>query len=56
MADLKTICQAPTREEAETQLAALAQTWETRYAIAVRSWEANWESFSTFFDYPQEIR
>jgi transposase-like protein len=56
VADLKTIYQAPTREEAETQLAAVAQTWKARYAIAVRSWEQNWESLSTFFDYPQEIR
>jgi putative transposase len=55
-ADLRTIYKAPTREEAETQLAAVAEAWKDRYAIAVRSWEQNWESLSTFFDYPQEIR
>ena len=34
----------------------LGETWGGRYAIAVRSWEQNWGSLSTFFDYPQEIR
>jgi len=56
VADLKTIYQAATREEAEAQLAVVGQTWRGRYAIAIRSWEANWESLSTYFDYPQEIR
>lgn len=40
--DLKTIYQAATHEEAETQLLQLAETWGEKYAMAVRSWENNW--------------
>jgi len=56
MTDLKTVYRAATREEAEANLVHLGETWSGRYAIAVRSWEQNWSSLSTFFDYPQEIR
>jgi putative transposase len=55
-ADLKTIYRAATREEAEANLVRLGEAWGGRYAIAVRSWEQNWECLSTFFDYPQQIR
>lgn len=56
MTDLKSIYKAPTKEEAETNLLKLSETWGKRYAIAVKSWENNWEEVSTFFEYPQEIR
>ena len=54
--DLKAIYRAPTREEGETNLLKLSETWGVKYAIAVRSWEDNWECLATFFDYPHEIR
>jgi putative transposase len=54
--DLKTVYQAPTREAAETALLKLAETWGDKYAIAVRSWENNWEDLATMFDYTPEIR
>ncbi len=54
--DLKKIYKAPTREEAETQLLNLSETWSDLYATAVRSWENNWEDLATMFDYPAEIR
>ena len=54
--DLKAIYQAPTREAAETALLKLAETWGEKYAIAVRSWENNWEDLATMFDYTPEIR
>jgi len=54
--DLKKIYRAPTREEAETQLLQLSETWADKYAMAVRSWENNWEDLATMFDYPAEIR
>ena len=54
--DLKKVYKAPTREEAETQLLQLGETWHQKYAMAVRSWENNWAELSTFFDYPAEIR
>jgi len=56
VADLKTVYQAPTREEAERNLIRLGETWNGKYAMAVRSWETNWEDLATFFDYPAEIR
>lgn len=54
--DLKAIYQASTREEAESNLLQLGETWGKRYAIAVKSWENNWEELATFLAYPAEIR
>jgi putative transposase len=56
MADLKQICQASTREEAESHLLQLGETWVKKYAIAVKSWENNWENLAAFLAYPAEIR
>lgn len=56
VADLKQIYRAATREEAEVSLEHLGQRWETKYPMAVRSWQNNWAEVSTFFDYPSEIR
>jgi putative transposase len=54
--DLKTVYQAANREAAEARLVYLRETWGDKYAIAVRSWENNWEELATFFDYPAEVR
>jgi transposase-like protein len=54
--DLKTVYQAPSREAAEANLQRLGEKWNDKYAIAVRSWENNWEELATFFDYTAEIR
>ena len=54
--DLKKVYQAPTRAEAETQLLQLGELWGDKYAVAVRSWENNWETLTPFFDYPAQIR
>ena len=56
VADLKQVYQASTREEAESHLLQLGETWGKKYAIAVKSWENNWEDLTTFFAYPAEIR
>ena len=56
MADLKTVYQAANREQAEANLARLGEVWGKQYAIAVKSWENNWEDLATMFDYPEEIR
>lgn len=56
MQDLKLVYQAPNRENAEAHLLKLAETWSDKYAIAVRSWQNNWEDLATFFAYPAEIR
>ena len=54
--DLQAIYQAATREAAETRLLELGERWGERYAIAVRSWETNWDELATMFAYPAEIR
>ncbi|MGQ9895844.1 MAG: IS256 family transposase, partial [Roseiflexus sp.] len=54
--DLRSIYQAPTREAAETALLQLSEKWGAKYAIAVRSWESNWEDLATMFDYSADIR
>lgn len=56
MRDLKAVYQADTRDMAESALLALAETWSSKYAVAVRSWQNNWLDLSTFFDFPFEIR
>jgi transposase-like protein len=56
VADLKRIYRAGTREEAEMNLLRLGEAWSGQYAVAVRSWENNWEELATFLDYPAEIR
>lgn len=54
--DLKAIYHAPTREAGETKLLELAERWSATYAMAVRSWENNWEDLATMVAYPPDIR
>lgn len=56
MVDLRKVYQAPTLEAAETNLAKLSDQWRSKYAVAIRSWENNWEDLTTFFAYPTDIR
>jgi transposase-like protein len=56
VADLRKVYQAPTREAAEMRLLEVGERWGGKYAMAVRSWERNWEDLATMFDYPAEIR
>ena len=56
VADLKTIYKASTLEQATANLHRLAEKWSGKYAIAVKSWEKNWEDLTTFFNYPADIR
>ena len=56
MTDLKQVYQAPTRENAEANLLKLSEKWGDKYAVAIRSWQNNWEDLATFFAYPAEIR
>ena len=45
--NLKTIYRAPTREAGESALQVLGERWGKHYAVAVRSWEANWNDLAT---------
>ena len=55
-ADLKLIYGAATRAEAEQALEDFANKWDAEHPTISRSWRANWERLSVFFDYPVEIR
>lgn len=54
--DMKKIYQSPTIEKAEFELKSLSEKWQDKYIAATKSWEKNWDTLSTFFKYPPEIR
>lgn len=55
-ADLKKIYQAPTEQEAETQLDAFAEKWDSKYPTISQSWRRNWMRVIPFFAHPPEVR
>jgi len=54
--DLKTIYGASTEVQAAQQLERLEEQWQGRYPHVLKSWRKNWDSLTTFFRYPVEIR
>jgi len=56
VADLKTIYRAATETEAEHQLEAFAEKWNSRYPMIARSWRANWARVIPMFGLPEDIR
>ena len=54
--DLRTVYQAPTREAGWNALLALEEKWGDKYHLSIKSWKDNWETLSTFFQYPEELR
>ncbi len=54
--DLKGIYKAASEEIAMNNLIAMKAKWGKKYRIALKSWEENWDTLSTFFKYPEEIR
>lgn len=55
-ADLKTIYDADTAEQAELNLAAFAEKWDAKYPTISRQWSTNWTNIIPFFEYPKDIR
>ena len=55
-ADLKTIYQASSEEEARMHLTEFAEKWDSKYPTISKSWHANWQRVIPFFAYPEEIR
>lgn len=55
-ADLKPVYTAANRDLAWAALETLEETWGKKYPHAVKSWRANWNELSHFFDFPLEIR
>jgi putative transposase len=56
MVDLKKVYKATSKDIAEVELDNLAEKWEDKYPIVIRSWRNNWERLSQYFKYPEEIR
>ncbi|ACR79750.1 IS256 family transposase [Kosmotoga olearia] len=55
-ADLKSVYTADTREAAWNALMAFEEKWGEKYPFSIKSWKDNWESLTTYFEYPKEIR
>ncbi len=54
--DLKTIYTAVTEEAAMDNLLNVKEKWNNKYPNAIKSWEDNWDSLSTFFEFQDNIR
>ncbi|HWR73494.1 MAG TPA: IS256 family transposase [Nitrospirota bacterium] len=55
-ADLKSIYNAPTVDQAEANLTAFAKKWDASHPTISKSWRSNWERIIPLFSYPPEIR
>jgi len=55
-ADLKKVYKADTKEAAQNALQAFEEKWGEKYPFSIKSWKDNWESLTTYFAYPKEIR
>jgi putative transposase len=53
---LKPVYRASTAEAARVALDEFRAKYDARYPVIGRSWEAAWEQFVPYFDYPPEIR
>jgi transposase-like protein len=56
LGDLKPVYKAATKDLAEIHLASLAEKWNKKYPVVIRSWQDNWHKLSTYFTYPEHIR
>ena len=54
--DLKRVYTSSTAEQGYEILLELEEKWSKKYPNAIRSWQDNWDSLSTFFQYSQELR
>jgi transposase-like protein len=54
--DMKEIYTAPNEKAGLAALDRFEEKWGGKYSYAMKSWRANWQSLSTFFKYPPEIR
>ena len=56
MKDIKSIYQSSSEKLAKEAYEVFKQNWDSKYQVAVRSWENNWENLTAFLQYPIEIR
>jgi putative transposase len=55
-ADLKTIYQSATVEEAEAAFEKFAEVWGQKYPTIVKQWRLKWNDLITLFEFPPAIR
>ena len=55
-ADLKRIDQSTTVDDAEAELDAFCEKWESKFPSIGLMWRRHWPNLITIFDYPPEIR
>jgi transposase-like protein len=55
-ADLKSIYQSVTEEEALLALDRFGERWDEKYPTISRSWRTHWHNLNTLFRYPDDIR
>jgi putative transposase len=56
MLDLKLVYKATSKDLAEHHLLELGEKWGKKYPAVIKSWQANWDSLSHYFKYPEELR
>lgn len=56
MVDLKRVYKANNKDLAAAELDILAEKWNDKYPIVIKSWRNNWERLSQYFKYPADIR
>lgn len=56
MTDLKPVYKAETMQLAEVNLTTLAEKWEKKYPVVIKSWKDNWHKLSCYFKYSEGIR
>lgn len=56
MRDLQQVYQARNLDAAQESFAELETKWGEKYPYAIKSWIANWENLTAYFEYPLEIR
>lgn len=56
MADLKTVYQAPSEDDALYHLEEFGEKWNKKYPQIMKSWRDNWSELSAYFKYPQDVR
>lgn len=54
--DLKTVYGSKTLQEAEAQMNRFEERWLPHYPHVIKSWRTNWDTLTTFYRYPVEIR
>ena len=55
-ADLKSIYQSATEDEALLALDQFSDRWDDKYPQISKSWRAHWHNLNTLFSYPEDIR